>query len=191
MKTLKRKSVFLIALLTVLSIGIYSCKDEDDDDDGIVVSQVDRDFARNVSNSNNAEIEFGQLAMQKSDNDSILSYAQRMVDDHTAAQNRLDSIADDLDIQLSDSLDAAHSSLLDSLTMMDGFAFDSVYINSQVMDHQATRTLLQNHIDNGENDELVEYASDQLPVINMHLQDAIEIRSSLVDTTATDNGDNN
>lgn len=166
-------------MLAVFSISFYACKDDEDDDNTDNVTQQDRNFARDAADGNLAEIEFGRVAIQRATNDSVIAFAQDMITDHTAAQRMLDSISNVLNVTLPDSMNVTHRRLLDSLSTMNGVQFDSVYIHNQVLDHQATRTLLQSQISNGNNRRLVDYASKNLPIVNGHLQRVQNLQDSL------------
>ena len=65
------------------------------------------------------------------------------------------------------------------LNSLSGHSFDSAYISSQVMDHQAAVTLFQNEISNGNNSSVKSYASTYLPHIQMHLQKADSLSRAL------------
>lgn len=180
MKTKNLKFSTLFALLILFSVGFYSCKDDEDDEDlnNNGVSQQDRDFAARASAANIAEIEFGELAVDRALNDSVIAFAERMIEEHTGAQEQLDSLASWVNITVPDSMDAAHRTLFTDLSRLNGSAFDSAYIHNQVIDHQNTRDLLQKQIDDGENDSLVNYASRLLPIVISHHQDALYLRDS-------------
>jgi putative membrane protein len=182
MKTRKKTSGLILSLVMVLGIGIYSCdkdKDDNNNNNSNTVTQQDRTFARSANFSNNAEVELGRLALQRSSNDSVKAFARDMVGEHTKSKNQLDSIARGLSITLSDSLDAAHRTLNEKLTTLNDLAFDTVYINNQVKDLQATMSLLQNQIGNGKNNGLVKYATKNLPVVNRHLLRAKNLQTYL------------
>lgn len=181
METKKLKFSTLFALLIVISIGFYSCKDDEDDDATNGVSQQDTDFATRAAASNFSEIEFGRLAVQRATDDSVSMFAQKMIDDHTRAQDQLDSIANSLNLALPDSMDRAHRTLFTDLQRLDGFSFDSAYMHNQVIDHQNTRDLLQKQMDDGDDDRLKNYASRQLPIVVMHHEEAIDLRDGLTD----------
>lgn len=179
MKTQQLKFSMLLILLALFGIGFYSCKDDPDEDDTSTVSQQERDFATKASNSNMAEIQFGQLAVQRAENDSIIAFAQQMVGDHTTAQSQLDSIARNLNVALPDSMDSAHNKLYSFLSTLSSFSFDSAYIHNQVIDHQNARDLLQKQLDEGKDSMLVGYARKQLPIIIMHHERALELRDQI------------
>lgn len=181
MKTLKSKPAIIIALIVIFSTGFNACKDNDDNEDVKIpgASEQDEDFAISASYVNLAEIRLGQLALQKSANDSVKAFAQNMVTDHTSAQNELRAISSNIGITLNDSIDQAHRTLFSRLSGMKGFAFDSAYINNQVLDHQTTKTLLETMIANRGDSSLLSYATKRLPIVNAHLQKAIDTRAKL------------
>ncbi|HLN22342.1 MAG TPA: DUF4142 domain-containing protein [Bacteroidales bacterium] len=173
-----KKFRILLILLAVISIGVYSCKD-DSDDNNDVVSQQDRDFAKNAALSNIAEISLGELALQRADHDSVLAFARMMISDHNASRNQLDSIAKRLNVVLPTDLDSKHVALRTRLMGLNNAAFDTAYINSQFSDHLTARTIHQTEIDMGNNKDLVDYAKKKLTVINKHFQKASDIRELL------------
>lgn len=174
-----KKFRILLFLLAVISLGIYSCEDDDDDSDSDLVTQQDRDFARNAAFANIAEIELGELALQRGEHDSVLAFARMMIADHNVSRRQLDSIADRLNIDLPDDMDPAHETMRITLAGLNNAAFDSAYMHNQVLDHQASRTLHQSEIDMGNNKDLVDFARRKLPGIVSHLERATRIRDSL------------
>lgn len=174
---MKQKSAILFTLLALFSIGFLGCKDTEENTP--VVSQQDQTFIKNVSASNAAEIQYGRLALQNSTNDSVKVFAQKMITDHTAAKNSLDSIVKSLNLVKNDSLDAAHKDLYTRLMGLNSTGFDSVYINNQVKDHQTTLSLLQSEMTSTGNSRVVSYARKQVPVVTMHLEHARRLKNNL------------
>jgi putative membrane protein len=178
MRRLKIKPVLLLSGLILYSIGFNACKDNSDDANNTnTLTQQDKGFATSAAASNLAEIQFGRLASQKASLDSVKIFAQTMVTEHTLAQSSLDSISKSLNLTMSDSMDVAHRTLFTRLQALTGAGFDSVYIHNQVLDHEASRTLMQNQISNGKDTRLVNYAKKNLPVVNRHLAEATRIRA--------------
>lgn len=173
MKRLQRKSAALFVVLTIFSIGIYSCQDNLDDSDA--VSQQDRDFAVNAAYYNISEVQLGELAFQKSENDSVMNYGKSMIMYHTPIRNKLDSIARAFSIDLPGKMDKAHQALYNRLSTLNSFAFDTAYMNSRIKDQQGTIAIMEKQRDTGNNRLLIEYANKNLPYINSHRQHAIRL----------------
>jgi putative membrane protein len=55
---------------------------------------------------------------------------------------------------------------------LSGADFDIAYLASQIRDHQKTANVLQWHISYGQNQPLVNYAIETLPVVMTHLETA-------------------
>jgi putative membrane protein len=81
-------------------------------------------------------------------------------------------------VNVKDTIDAQHQMLMSRLDTLNGLAFDTVYINSQVKDHQANVTLFQSEVSAGSNQSVKDYASKYLPHIQMHLNMADSIRTT-------------
>lgn len=166
-----------LLLILILCVGVIACSDDDNGD--IIddeVSQQDKSFATDATFSNLAEIEMGGLAASKGTHESVVSFGELMVTEHTTAQNRLETIADSLSIAIPDSLTTKHQTLYDQLSALDGAAFDSAYITSQITAHQEAQQIFEVQIDDGDNDAVEDYASETITHINMHLEMAREIK---------------
>lgn len=163
------KNVIFFSMAAFAVMTIVSCKKKDDNQDN-TVSKTDKTFVTMASMSNYAEISAGQMAADKAQDSSIASFGRMMVSDHTTAGQKLTAIANTLGLQTTDSLDAAHMALKDSLTTLMGSAFDSVYIRSQVADHQKAIDVFQAEADGGSQKDLRGFANSTLPLLHMHLQ---------------------
>lgn len=122
----------------------------------------------------------GQLALSDGNNTSIREFAQMMVTDHTNAQDELRYLAESHELEIPDTLNNEQQALYDQLSLLEGYALDSAYISSQVVAHQEAQQIFQRQIDQGENIQIVGYASSILQHINMHLSRAMELKEELV-----------
>lgn len=132
-----------------------------------------------ASYGNHAEIGAGELASTKAANPGVRTFGQMMVSDHSNAQTELESIASSEGVDVPDQPDEAHQTLMQRLMNLQGLAFDTAYMNSQVMDHQNTVNLFEMEIAQGRDPRVVQYANKYLPAIRMHLQMADSIARSL------------
>ncbi len=139
----------------------------------------DQQFLLQASYSNQNEISAGHAAAVHGSVDSVRFFGQKMVTDHTTAQASLDSLASQFNVQLSQSADSAHGVFLIRLQSLSGYAFDTTYMGAQVRDHQSTVALFQTEISYGNNELIKNYAAQNLPVIQGHLQMAQSILSGL------------
>lgn len=138
-----------------------------------------RIFAVKATYSNRAEIEAGNVAVMNAQNAQVKAYGQQMITEHSMAQQKLDSIANVMGWQLPQSTDTAHIALKQTLMSLSGYAFDTTYMNSQIMDHQNTLNLMNNYLQQGFNAILKQYAQETTPKVQMHYTEAVTIRGSL------------
>ena len=134
------------------------------------LSAQDTSFVNSVAQSGTEEINAAQLAETNSHSARVKSYAQQMVSDHTAANQKLASIAQAKGVTPSMTPDDAHTQMMSQLQGEHGRAFDRAYIQGQISDHQAIVQVMQNEIQSGTDPELKDFASTTLPVIQHHLQ---------------------
>jgi putative membrane protein len=132
----------------------------------------DRLFAKLAGAGGLAEVELGKLADRKAENSSVKEFARRMVEDHTKANEQLVKLANHAGIALPGELDPEHKAMKATLDQVSGTAFDLMFMQGQVVDHQKTATLLLWEIDQGQEAELQRFAAATLPIVLAHLEHA-------------------
>lgn len=155
---------------------ILAACDKDDDND---VNDTDRIYVTMAGLSNNAEIMAGQVAASKGNTAIVKAFAQHMITEHTTAQTDLKSRASALGLSAPDTVDAEHKALMIRLNSLNGYSFDTAYINSQVKDHAKTIDVFNVEINGGNNSSIRGFAVDNLPHIQMHYNRADSIRKAL------------
>ncbi len=159
----------------VLAVIILSCDKNDDDDNGNGLNSTDRGFVLKAASSNEAEISLGQLGQLNATDPGVVYFAQLMVNEHIAAKASLNTVASGVGLSTPDTLDAVHIALRNRLDTLSGFIFDSVYIRTQVLDHQGIISSYENELIGGANSALRNYADDMLPILRRHLEIADSI----------------
>ncbi|AZO66233.1 DUF4142 domain-containing protein [Mesorhizobium sp. M6A.T.Ce.TU.002.03.1.1] len=145
----------------------------------------DQLFAQLAVAGGTAEVDFGNLA-KKSSHSAIKEFASRMVDDHSAANEKLKSLAESDKIPLPQGLDDEHKQLRAKLEKLEGAAFDLAYISGQITDHQRTVQLLEWEIVSGQDADLQHFGSDTLPTVLEHLRMARDIKAKLASQALAD-----
>lgn len=143
------------------------------------LQQPDQDFLVKASEGNISEIKLGQLAMHKANNPQIKQFAQRMIDDHTKAQQQLVKDTEASNIIDPDHMTKDAAGLYDKLNQEAGADFDKDYMSAMVNDHQDDVNTFQDEIKNGKNEQLKAYAQNTLPVLQQHLQSAKQINQQV------------
>jgi putative membrane protein len=126
-------------------------------------------FASQAAIIGKAEIELGQLAAQKAQDDDVREYGQRMVKDHKAADAKLKKIAAQENLQLPQSLDVEHEQLKQKLSGLQGDAFDREYSKAMAKGHDKAVALFEAASQAPQMPpELKEFAASTLPTLKEH-----------------------
>ncbi len=161
------KAIHLLPAALLL-FAAASCK-KDDDNNAQTLSDTDRVFMTNASYSNNNETDAGSAASTMASMAMVKNFGVMMVSDHTKAQSDLSTVGTQVGkTDLPTTPDSMHVRMKAMLMTMSGRAFDSAYLKMQVTDHINTIALLQNEINNGSDQRVKNYATTQLPVVQMH-----------------------
>jgi putative membrane protein len=174
---MKNTSLYLLILVTVCWTA---CDDNDDNSSNNKLQSTDQTFVQNVALGNLTEVDFASLATSKASDSAVMAFANHMIAEHNQAQNDLRDIGNDYNnVTWPSGMDAKHQQIRQQLDSLEGFAFDSVYIKSQVEDHQMVLNLFQHELDSGANQRVKDYANKYLPHIQDHLQMADSIQTIL------------
>ncbi len=144
-----------------------------------VPRQDDSAFAMNGAQANMAEIALGRLASQKSQNAEVKRFVQRLIADHTKANNELKPIASKKNITLPADVKPEQKETYDRLAKLSGAEFDREFMALMVTNHEQSVTSYEAESTNGTDAELKAFATKILPTIQEHLRMAREIASKL------------
>ncbi|NYF80439.1 DUF4142 domain-containing protein [Granulicella arctica] len=96
---------------------------------------TDKIFMHKAIEGGMAEVQFGQLAVQKAGNDDVKALGQTMVNDHTTLNNDMKAIADSMGVRLPKKLSKQDQAENDKLTGLSGPDFDREYLAYIDKDH--------------------------------------------------------
>jgi putative membrane protein len=137
---------------------------------------VDRESARFVKNAATTdmfEIEAAKIALQNSRNEAVRSFAQRMIDDHERLSGHVKAAGKQhAGAGEAAQLERKHKVKLDELRRETGANFDRKYMEMQVQGHREALRLHQNYAKQGDDAALKKAASEAVPQIEQHLQQA-------------------
>jgi putative membrane protein len=139
----------------------------------------DRSFLEQAAVGGKAEVELGQLAQEKAQNDQVKQFAQRMVTDHSQANSELMSLGDKMSLSLPTSLDDQTQKEKERLSKLTGAKFDKEYMKLMVQDHEKDVSDFQKQSANAVNSNVKTFASKTLPTLQQHLDLAKSINDNL------------
>ena len=137
----------------------------------------DESFYTAAAQGGMAEVDLGNLAVQKASNPKVKEFAARMVKDHSAANEKLEALASSKNVPLPSGAGAANTATKGKLEVLTGDSFDKSYIKSQVKAHVDTVSLLHKEIASGQDSDAKAFARSILPTVQSHLKAARAIEA--------------
>jgi putative membrane protein len=131
------------------------------------LSAQDKNFIMNAAKGGMMEVEMGKMAAQNAQNADVKKFGNRMVADHSKANNELMALAKEEGV----SLPAAKS--------MGKWKSDKDYMNDMVKDHEKDLAEFQKEAKDGTDADLKKFADKTSKIISQHLQMAKEIQGKL------------
>jgi putative membrane protein len=143
------------------------------------LSEQDNGFIRDITMGNLTEIQSSQMALQMSSSQPVKDFAQHMINDHTMANNTIDTLAKSKGAAVPKMLDSDHKNMVDGLKGKSGSDFDKAYVSLQIKAHQEAINVDQAEADNGNDGDLKSAANGLLPQLRMHLDEAQKLQSGM------------
>jgi putative membrane protein len=128
-------------------------------------------FADRAASSNMFEIMSSELALEKSQSQDVIALAQKMIDDHQAAGEKMKVAAAAEGVTPTATLMPDHQAQLDNLTASAPESFDAAYLGAQLAAHNEAVSLFQGYASQGPDGQLKDFATATLPVLQGHLAD--------------------
>jgi putative membrane protein len=133
-------------------------------------SSPDTSFYKKLAQGGMAEVDAGNLAGEKATESKVKDFAAMMVKDHSAANEKLKTLADSKGIKLPKGASMTQKAEYAKLKVLSGDAFDKSYIKGQVKDHRQTIALLKQEIASGHDAQAKAFAQSVLPTVQSHLK---------------------
>ena len=136
---------------------------------------ADKMFVRKALEGGMAEVQLGQLAVEKSSNEDVKQFGQRMADDHAKLNDQMKPIAQQIGVKVPDGPSKKDKATMAKLEALSGDAFDKAYMKDMVKDHKADDSDFKYEAENGSNPQVEQAASQGEQIISQHLQMAEQI----------------
>jgi putative membrane protein len=135
-------------------------------------------YVEAMANGNMFEIESSQLALQKSRNARVRRFAQHMIDEHTRMSTELSTAVRSTgpNLTVPTAMDQRHQAGLQDLqNARAGRDFDRMYMTAQVNAHNEALVVNQNYAQVGDDPALKQLATNTIPTIQEHLDQAQQL----------------
>jgi len=134
------------------------------------VAAADRQFMTHAAQGGMAEVRLGQLASDHATADTVKQFGQRMVQDHSKANDELSQLAQHKGVDLPKDLDADHQATVDRLSKLSGSDFDRAYMRDMVRDHVEDVREFQRESRGAQDADLKAWVVKTLPTLQEHLR---------------------
>lgn len=130
------------------------------------------------------EVRAANLALSKSKNAAVRAYAERMIHDHSAADQQMSAVMSQLGTQPTPNAASQQDQKRDNaaiaaLQSKSGADFDRAYMDTMIAGHRALIQDLDTMIPGAREEAMKSYLTSLRSVAASHLQQAQQVRSSL------------
>jgi putative membrane protein len=157
---MKRLDAVTLVSALMLSLPVIS----------MAADNPDAAFFKHAAEGGIAEVEAGTLAQSKGSSQAVKDFGAMMVKDHTAANDKLKSIAAGESVDLPTTSSVKQMASKAKLEVLTGDTFDKSYIKGQIAAHQQTVALFKKEIASGSDPQAKAFATETLPTVRAHLK---------------------
>jgi len=144
------------------------------------LTDTDARFVQTQTENNMAEFQAAQLALQRSQNQNVRNFAQKMITDHTYVQDTLNQIAQmHPHLPLPQTLTEQNREVLDQLARLNGPAFDRAYMNTMVQANSVMIGELNSQLTHGWDQHISAWVQNTRPILLQHSDVAQQVLASL------------
>jgi putative membrane protein len=131
---------------------------------------ADNDFMMKAAQGGMAEVDMGNMASSKATNADVKKFGDRMVTDHSKANDELKQLAATKGVSLPTDVGDEHKKAMDEMSAKSGKDFDKAYMDDMVKDHEKDVAEFQKASKNAKDADLKSWATKTLPTLQEHLK---------------------
>ena len=150
-------------------------------DNTSTLSSSDKKFIMETGQGGMMEVELAKLAVDKASNEEVKQFAQRLVDDHTKANDELMALASQKGVTIPHD-EKAMMKGKDKLSKLSGADFDREFISLMVKDHTKEVKEFEDVSTKAKDTDVKDWAAKTLPTLREHLQMARDINGKVAVT---------
>lgn len=137
------------------------------------LAPFDQEFMTKAAEGGQFEVEVAKLAAEKASDAAVKAFAQMLVNDHGAANDRLREIATGHNVALPASLPEEKKKELDRLAQLTGAEFDREFVKiAGLKDHRHDIDEFEKASAQAQNADVKNFAQSTLPTLKKHLEAA-------------------
>lgn len=139
----------------------------------------DHTFIMKAAQGGMAEVMLGSLAEQNGSSNGVKQFGERMVTDHSRANDELRQIAEQKGITLPSEVSTKDHQTDKMLEAKHGASFDKSYMRDMVKDHETDIAEFRQEAENGKDPAVKAWAQKTLPILEQHLAAAKQVASEV------------
>jgi putative membrane protein len=143
------------------------------------LSSSDKKFIEKAAQGGVAEVETGKLAAQKAQSPDVKQFGERMVKEHSAANEKLMQLVRDKGVAASNEMDSSTKREYDKLSKLSSAQFDQEYMKTMVSDHETDVKEFQSEAKSAKDPDVKSFAQNTLPTLEEHLKIAKSAEASV------------
>ncbi|MEW5857110.1 MAG: DUF4142 domain-containing protein [Cyanobacteriota bacterium] len=145
------------------------------------LTALDKQFVMDAAHGGMAEVQLGQLALQKSTDPNVKQFAQQMIQEHTRANQELMQLAAQKGITPPTTPGPKYEAAMMRLMQLSGKSFDQAYMMEAGLNgHLESAAVYQRQVGLGQDPDLKAFAGRILPRVQGHLEMAASMTGSRV-----------
>lgn len=140
---------------------------------------ADSDFMMKAAQGGLAEVDMGYMASSKATNPDVKKFGDRMVTDHSKANDELKQLAATKGVTLPTAVSDEEKKDMDAMSAKSGKDFDKGYIDDMVQDHEKDVAEFEKASKEAKDADLKAWAAKTLPTLQKHLEMAKETQKKV------------
>lgn len=142
------------------------------------LARGDRQFIQEAAEGGMFEVQAGQLAANKAGDDAVKTFANKLVEDHSAANNELVQLANSKGLELPAAPGRSKRHDLEKLGKQSGAKFDQMFVKDAVKDHEKDVKKFEKESGKVKDADLKAWIDKTLPHLREHLAMAQKLQAS-------------
>ncbi|MEO5958075.1 MAG: DUF4142 domain-containing protein [Opitutaceae bacterium] len=172
-----------VGVTAIVIMGMTGARAQEVSEKRVVVPVVDRrialknderDFAEKLTRMGMDDSAISQVAAERTSNTRVRTFAEKLIAEHSRINAELTALAAVKGVAL-----PAKDNIAEKWTKRDASDFDVDYLKKMVSDHEDAVKLYQKQAREGDDAELVAFARKNLPAIQHHLEQALDLQRSM------------
>jgi len=139
------------------------------------LSEQDQTFIKETAQGGMMEVKMGRLGAQKGHSEAVRQLGQKLVQDHSKANQELKLLASQKNVTLPTEVPTELQTMLAHLKSLEGAEFDKAFKKHALEHHQEDIQKFQKASESSPDGDVKAFAQKTLPVLQQHLKMAQDI----------------